>query len=129
MSLSAISPTDVWMVARGQNDSGQISASLAIWDGHLWHNTPRRLPDYDPFQARIAQVVAVNDNDVWLAGSIADQALVAHWDGTSWSLVTQPLPAHGHVSGLAVSGRAVWAVGLVAGDHDRPLLARQFRCR
>lgn len=95
-------------------------------------------PTYNPFQTSIEQVIAVNDEDVWLVGgsSNQEQALVAHWDGSSWQMYALPQPAN-HSSfavGLAVSGNAVWAVGRrVSGSPTnpqlvQPLFAQQFTC-
>lgn len=138
VSISAVSPTDVWSVASTRDDQGQTAVELARWNGHQWQSTPRRQPDYDPFQTSIEQVVAVNDNDVWLVGGSSNQAkaLIAHWNGSSWQMYTLSQPAN-HASfavGLAVSGQAVWAVGhRVTGNPNnpqlvQPLFAQQFTC-
>jgi hypothetical protein len=134
VSISAISSTDIWAIGNARNSQGQTATEMARWDGHLWHSVPRLQPAYDPLQTSIAQIVAVNDHNAWLAGwSAPGQALVAHWDGYSWSLVVLPHPANSstYVYGLAVSDNTVWIVGLVSGNTgpSRPLFEQQFRCR
>jgi hypothetical protein len=57
-------------------------------------------------------VTAVSPNDAWAVGSINGNALVEHFDGTSWSEVSSP--AFTGVGLVAVSADAsndVWAVG------------------
>jgi Putative Ig domain len=62
-------------------------------------------------------VTSVAANDVWAVGSGATstglpQALIEHWDGTAWSLVSSPTELDSTLSGVtAASASDVWAVG------------------
>ena len=58
-------------------------------------------------------MTASSSTDVWAVASVAQRALVEHWDGHSWT--AQPTPAPGIESSLqdisAASADDVWAVG------------------
>src|SRR5207302_1303741 len=65
-------------------------------------------------------IAAVSANDVWTVGSqsssgIPGQALIEHWDGTSWSVVSSPglgMQPISLYSVVAVSANDAWAVGV-----------------
>ena len=62
-------------------------------------------------------VAAVSATDVWAVGNYFNPggnnlALIEHWDGTSWSVVSNSSPAESQLLGVtAVSATDVWAVG------------------
>jgi hypothetical protein len=67
-------------------------------------------------------VVAISANNVWAVGALAPEganALVEHWDGTSWSIVSNSVIAGaGRLSSVSAdSANDVWAVG----QATRPL--------
>jgi hypothetical protein len=71
-------------------------------------------------------VVAVSANNVWAVGAAAPEganALVEHWDGTSWSIVSNSVIAGaGRLSSVSAdAANDVWAVG-EAGNGGAPLL-------
>lgn len=64
-------------------------------------------------------IVDISPTDAWLVGAYlsgsTDVSVVAHWDGTSWSLVTHPAAAVA-LTAIAASGpHDVWAVGVGPG--------------
>ncbi len=67
----------------------------------------------------LSAVAAVSANDVWAVGSSGSQmsggqTLIEHWNGSSWSVVTNPNPGsiYNTLYGVtAVSAANVWAVG------------------
>lgn len=88
-------------------------------DGHGWREVA--LPAFDG-NSRIsaAAVVQGDPDDGWIAGDDVASlggVLTEHWDGTSWRIVTAPLPAAARGGGLlSVSARAsndVWGAGWV----------------
>jgi hypothetical protein len=58
-------------------------------------------------------VTAVSSNNVWAVGGAGGNALVEHWDGTSWSIVSNLVIAgSGGLSSVSAdSANDVWAVG------------------
>ena len=78
-----------------------------------------------PFQRQegispgFSAVTALGTNNVWAVGNIQNsmeqlQTLIAHWDGTKWSVVQSPNRAslNNELSGVAaVSANDIWAVG------------------
>ena len=62
-------------------------------------------------------VSSLSTSDVWAVGSAEDangnnQALVEHWDGTTWTVVSSPNELEGNlVAVAAISHSNVWAVG------------------
>jgi hypothetical protein len=91
-----------------------------------WKLSRALVPSGDsPADTDLAGVAAVSSTDVWAVGSTsptgqAQQALVEHWDGGSWSIVPAPNPADaaslGGVQLTAVSALSVndiWAVGYI----------------
>ncbi|MFJ3086728.1 hypothetical protein [Streptomyces sp. NPDC086838] len=86
-------------------------------DGHDWREVA--LPAFEG-DSRItaAAVVQGDPDDGWIVGDEVDSLggiLTEHWDGSSWRIVTAPLPATARGGGLlSLSARAaddVWAVG------------------
>jgi hypothetical protein len=112
----------VWAV--GSFSSGDGVRTLAEhWDGHRWEvvPTPNVATGYGTANT-FGSVVALGPNDVWAAGMFQNEdtdihqhrTLLAHWDGTSWSLVPSPSPGESAaLSDIAFgpSGEA-WSVGI-----------------
>jgi hypothetical protein len=120
-AVSASGPSDAWAV--GWYDPGNSSVPFAPqtlhWDGSTW--------TAEPFPALPAEVdtdvhpaiVDISPTDAWLVGAYLtagnDVSVVAHWNGSAWSLVSHPAAAI-TLSGVAASGPSdVWAVGVGAG--------------
>ncbi len=61
--------------------------------------------------AGMTSVTADAANDVWAGGNESDGALLEHWDGEAWHLVTTHTHATG-ISAMAMSGPSdIWGVG------------------
>jgi hypothetical protein len=74
-------------------------------------------------------VSAVASNDVWAVGysydsSSREQALIQHWDGSAWGVVSAPQPGQSsRLKGVsALSANNVWAVGYYVGGTTRTLI-------
>lgn len=100
-SIAATSDQDVWLAGDGRNGAGD--AELAHWDGVTWDVLP--VTDLDGLDARgqsvvsagLADVVALGASDVWFNAAFTSYSsddpeaavpALAHWDGTSWRVVT-----------------------------------------
>lgn len=126
--VSAVSPSDVWAVGNGWTDSQQ--PLIDHWTGAGWQSvTPPSRPD---LQYSITGVDAVSARDVWVVGNgealpapgYTALAVVAHYDGTAWSLAPAPTPAgYAALSDVdMLSARDGWAVG-----WQTPALAQPLR--
>jgi hypothetical protein len=120
-AISAFSPTDIWAVGSyyTATPSGSAEQTLTLhWNGSNWAVVPS--PNASTFNNILTGVTVVAPNDAWAVGSYNTPlgvvfTLVMHWNGTQWSLVTHPDPAHNGSQVLHdVTARAandVWAVG------------------
>jgi hypothetical protein len=122
LSVSASSPTDAWAV--GIDEVLASRRPLAEhWDGHRW--TAVRVPKPSGRQAWFRGVLSLSPSDVWAVGESSDadstnegeRTLVEHYDGSTWSIVPSPNPAHGLRSAnllTSISATApndIWAAG------------------
>ena len=75
------------------------------WDGKAWTVIP------NPSRWTLYGVTALASNDVWAVG----EQSILHWNGTSWSSVSFPLPPNGAYPILkgvsAFSANDIWAAG------------------
>jgi hypothetical protein len=106
-AVDAIAANDVWAVGWYQSGStGQEGGALTMhWDATQWTVVP------NPSRWTLYGVTAIASNDVWAVG----EQSILHWDGTSWSSVSFPLPPGDSYQILkaisAVSANDIWAVG------------------
>ncbi|MDQ3706141.1 MAG: hypothetical protein M3437_13100 [Chloroflexota bacterium] len=111
MDVEMVSSNDVWAVGTGGRQGNTI---IQHWNGFHWSIVPS--PRVGQEISSFDGLAAVNRNDIWAVGqtySRTDQAkhsLVAHWDGSSWSLVQTPDAGALHAV-TAISSTDVWAVG------------------
>jgi len=108
----------LWTVGytlRGQRPSYE-QALIERWDGAVWQAVAGpALPD-GAYGSRLNGVVALSTTDAWAVGSYTasnytTRALIAHWDGASWTLATAP-DTWGSLAGVAGFGsRDARAVG------------------
>jgi hypothetical protein len=132
-SVSGVSANDVWAVGiRAVSDlnrptEGDKRTLIEHWDGSRWTLVPSPQPDAASGPYNREGVSAIAADDGWAVGSTngigtPTQALIEHWDGTSWTVV--PIPNVGVSSRLhaiaVVSAGDVWAVGEAA-QMDAPL--------
>src|ERR1700681_1513663 len=104
--VKVLSPTNAWAVGDGQDYTGNtpVSPDMAFiehWDGSTWSqlSAPTGVA---PTHANGDFLVDVQGtaNDLWAVGgknqtyqSAADDALIEHWNGTSWAEVAAPAPS------------------------------------
>ena len=123
--ISATSPTNVWII-------GRTAANIPVaarWDGAAWTTYPRQNAT-----TTYISVVALADNDVWIAENIG---VVDHYDGVTWtssgSRMTPPSSTSGFGSLLAVDRQILGATaegfvsryaGQLVGRYDTPIFGR-----
>ena len=124
--VSAISANDIWATGSyALTSSGPNRTLIEHWDGTSWS----MVPSLDPgsYTDSLSEVVALSTSDVWTVGdesnsSSPEQALIEHWDGTSWSVVPNTNPAESSFSQLmgvtSVSSSDVWAVGAYSNSNS-----------
>lgn len=122
--VAAVSPTDIWAVGGGWSDIEETL--IEHWTGAGWQRVKE--PSVPNFHYDLWAVDAVSARDVWAVGdgSTPEQwpratAVIAHYDGTSWSVVPAPVPPSSNSAVLAnsdtlsgvdmLSATDGWAVG------------------
>jgi WD40 repeat protein len=147
LSVSAISPDDVWAV--GYHSIGSpayvdgkpvpdLEANLTMhWDGKNWRSVDSPNVGGEKMHNRLTSVSGVSRDDVWAVGYYADRqsldsssssttlllktAIILHWNGSNWSIAhdfsSDSSPSQLN-SVAAVSADDVWAVGHRGVDFD-----------
>lgn len=109
VAADAVTPDDIWAVA--------YNCQALHYDGSSWE--AMYLPCSTSSGERLADIVAVASNDVWIVGTQkddvrTDRTLILHWNGTGWTEVASPNvneKPHQLTSIAAVSANDIWAVG------------------
>ncbi len=110
--------TLIWAVGYTQDIHGKASTLTEQWDGTSWNVIPS--PNVGLGDAVLQKVTAISASDIWAVGYYTpsintQQALIEHWDGTSWNIVPTPNIGSGSnalVGITQVPGTTqVWAVG------------------
>jgi hypothetical protein len=116
-AVAAVSSGDQWAVGSWAQfpDAYSFHTLIERWDAASGTWTVVPSPTL-PLNSSLRGVAAVSPNDVWAVGGTDQsgdpyQTLVEHWNGTSWSIVSQasfPGVLYGVV---ALGPNNVWAVG------------------
>ncbi len=113
---ASISAKDVWAVGDFVAASGVKQTLTLHWNGKKWRVVAS--PNASSGNNTLRAVAAVSTTDVWAVGSFipasgSGQALIEHWNGTSWSVVMSPGAGTSNIllGMAAVSTTDVWAVG------------------
>jgi hypothetical protein len=117
-SISGAAANDVWAVGYFVNGSAVAQTLAEHWNGSAWSIVAT--PNTGAGDNLLESVVAIGPSDAWAVGysrpdnSSSRQSLTEHWNGTAWSVVTNPQVASASNSLFAVAAGAsndVWAVG------------------
>lgn len=128
VSLSAVSPTDIWAVGSwagvftGPAAGYPFFALTEHWDGTSWRIVPSRTPGVSK---QLSGVAALSAKNVWAVGYyqfeshriLLSRTLALHWNGTAWRRVASPHPGPRHDQGsvlsavATISPKSAWAVG------------------
>src|SRR5713101_694521 len=115
--VAALSANDVWAVGSYENPSYFPSFTLIEhWDGISWSIVPSPSPDSQLND--LHSISGVASNDIWAVGLAGDggtfnplHSLIEHWDGASWSVVSNP--GVNELFGVtALASNNVWAVAV-----------------
>jgi hypothetical protein len=120
-AVTARTATDAWAVGTysgaGRHD-GQVMLAER-WNGSAWSQVAT--PNVTFFDERLLAVSASSANDAWAVGSTSQTSfattnpIAAHWDGSSWTIVSTPATtgsAKSMLFGVADLGPVnAWAVG------------------
>ena len=117
-SITAVSANNVWAVGSYTYPiSGGSLALVEHWDGKAWSVVSTSALSSGN-NVLLLNVSALSARDVWAVGSYntsdySSNTLVEHWDGSQWSIVSDPtFKASTTLSGVvALSKNNVWAVG------------------
>jgi hypothetical protein len=122
-AVSAGSATDVWAVGSyyPTNNNNVLAAMAEHYDGSSWTEFP--LSNVGPNENSLLGVSELPSGHAWAVGyfvnaEYAQQTLIQHYDGTSWTVVSSPSPGarQNILYGVAaISDSDVWAVG---GEQD-----------
>jgi hypothetical protein len=123
-AISADGPDDVWIPASALVTVSSSSAATEYYALH-WNGSSWSMVAMPPQPAGIfnqfSSVTALSPSNVWAVGeaenettgSIVTTALIEHWNGTAWSVVSSPVTSTGtDLTGVTYSSASdVWAVG------------------
>ena len=119
-SIACVSTSDCWTVGfTSITQDPRLAPWIQHWDGQAWASFPAPAAQYNPTSDNILYAVFCNStSDCWAVGTqgtVPDQTLIDHWDGTSWSAVTSPNTSPGAENALygvtCATSTDCWAVG------------------
>jgi hypothetical protein len=118
-AVSALSATDVWAVG---SECYSADTIVEHWDGSAWSLVPApRHRDGIESTAALYGVAAISPSNVWAVGyqsSNSTEALVEHYDGTTWSEVSVAGGSSSFLASVSATGpNDVWAVGSTASGN------------
>ncbi|HEV2375041.1 MAG TPA: hypothetical protein VGS19_23135 [Streptosporangiaceae bacterium] len=107
----------LWAVGYFISGGGPLQTLAERWDGTDWDVVPS--PNVGTGSNSLGAVVALSATDAWAVGASSEtpsssQALIEHWDGTTWSVVSSPtLTGNVNLAGLTAvrSTSQLWASG------------------
>jgi hypothetical protein len=116
-SVSASGPADAWAVGSTSTNRSSFQPLGLHWNGTAWSVSPGVASALSG-QLGVG-VTDISPTDAYAIGGhlgSAHTGLVAHWDGTSWSRVTVPLPQNDNLASdldaISADGpNDVWIVG------------------
>src|SRR5687767_1263432 len=130
-SVTTVASNDVWAVGRRQETTSPYWNKPLVehWDGSSWTVVPS--PEGSTTTSQLLGVDAVSANDIWAVGDTSApaptyvQALIEHWDGSSWNIIPSPNVNDSSWNSLTsvavVSANDIWAVGYYMGTNWRTL--------
>jgi hypothetical protein len=115
--VTAITDADVWAVGARQNADGVWHTLAEHWDGSAWAIV-NAVDDPGASGSNFYAVKAVSSTDVYAVGQQAgtgfpNRALIEHWDGQAWKVLTSPadIAATGLPLGVTASASSLTVVG------------------
>jgi hypothetical protein len=118
-SVTRIPGTDqIWSTGYASHRGGYDKTQTEHWNGASWSIVAS--PNVGSYNNVLGATVAISARNVWAVGNYDEnngntQALIEHWDGMSWSVVTSPPSgSSGNLLGsiTRIPGTTqLWAVG------------------
>jgi hypothetical protein len=121
-------------------DAPTLSPSQALteyWNGTNWSVTPS--PSYGPNNNFLSGVTAISSHNIWAVGGFVNDpannlplALIEHWNGKNWSIISNPstgLPSSFLEAVTRVpSTTQLWAVGTSTDNNRLSQTLIEFYC-
>jgi hypothetical protein len=118
-AVHAISASNVWVVGTGNEQT-----LIEHWNGAHWNLIPSpvvgQTQNLGP-SAVLSSITAASAKDLWAVGNYSPDgftnvALIEHWNGAHWSVVSSPPTAmdgvnYNLVGVAAVAANNIWAIG------------------
>ncbi len=112
LGIAAIANDNVWGIGVEHAALASDQALIIHWTGTKWERA--HLPQLGS-NSGLADVIAINDHDVWAVGGTNESTLVLHWDGRAWTTIPSPNGVNTTGNQLqsvsAISPTDIWAVG------------------
>ena len=107
--VAAISDSDVWAIGGDQDANGLWHTLTEHWNGSAWSIVDA--VDAGASGNQFYAVKALTSNSVYAVGQQAgagfpNQALIEHWDGASWTVVSSPADASASALPLGLTATA-----------------------
>ena len=117
LSVTAVSPTDVWAVGyTTPTKGGRRQTLIEHWDGSSWSVDPS--PSVTGSDSELLGVSGSPTTGLWAVGfslnTGSTTALVERWSGTAWSIVSNKAASRANValtSVVSIGPSTAWAVG------------------
>jgi hypothetical protein len=123
--VAATAPSQAWAAGYScaSGASGACQPLMLRWNGTAWSKAA--IPSPRSARTMLGGVIATSSADAWAVGEYcttpvctgigaADDTLILHWNGTTWSKAASPTPGPGFNNLNAVSADSpadAWAVG------------------
>jgi len=132
-SIAAISASNIWAVGNIPAAGALSHTGLVMhYDGSGWTQVTVPAPTASA-DWQLTDVTATSASDVWAVGygtssSGSRQAIVEHYNGTSWSVTNIPQLSSGDSFGAvaAISPGNVWAIGTTSVNGQSAVLVEHF---
>jgi hypothetical protein len=116
VGLDAVSSDNAWVVGSSVVPFQHTRGFVMRWDGTTWKVIDIPHPQLN---SRLNSISVIGPDDIWIVGATSDnwngpdQALIEHWDGVAWTIVSSPAVANYAYLGVveAPSSHDVWALG------------------
>ena len=93
LGVTATSATSAWAAGFSLDPQSRNETLILHWNGSTWQQASA--PAVATFGTQLSGIAAGSPSDVWAVGQFysaadADQPLILHWNGTTWSRATLP---------------------------------------
>ncbi len=126
-SIACASVSDCWAVGDFNGNGSQAETLTLHWNGASWSIVPS--PNTG-FSSTLDGVACISPSDCWAVGRFfvnsasTIQALIEHWNGAAWSIVSSPNVSGSLGNALAgvscLSASDCWAVGFNNVNNGMP---------